>query len=525
MSPSARRAAVGPTIALAVLIGATVLGRRVAASSASATSWRVAGVGALVIAALLPARAARFALVAVASLAIGMAAGAIAEQRATWGAALPTPDPVPIRVVLRADPGGHPFAQSVPATTVQVGAVPIRRTVLLRGSARVALRFAVLRRGDRVDLIGRIEAGRRDRFRPGPPVAAEIDVAALLAVRPASQWYRRAGDGLRAAVESGADRLGDRDRALLLGFLLGDTRAIDRTTIDQFRAAGLTHLLAVSGANVAFVLALVGPALRRAPIVTRNAAGLSVVLVFAAATRFEPSVLRASAMAAVVMSARMSGRVVSPIRSLLIAVYGLLAWDADLLTSVGFRLSVVATAGIALFAGRVRERIRCPAAVRDAIAVTAAAQVAVAPFLVAEFGSFPAAGLIANLLAAPAAEPLTMYGMVAAPLAGVLPARAGAVVMAPCAWMLDGVRAVAALASKVPVRIDRPGLLVIIAVVSAIAITARARRGPRRTEPDPSHDPDLVFESEAGSEPGPEPSLSLSTAPGRRGLRRSSRLR
>ena len=520
MSPSARRAAVGPTIALAILIGATVLGRRVAASSASATSWRVAGVGALVIAALLPARAARFALVAVASLAIGMAAGAIAEQRATWGAALPTPDPVPIRVVLRADPGGHPFAQSVPATTVQVGAVPIRRTVLLRGSARVALRFAVLRLGDRVDLIGRIEAGGRgDRFRPGPPVAAEIDVAALLAVRPASQWYRRAGDGLRAAVESGADRLGDRDRALLLGFLLGDTRAIDRTTIDQFRAAGLTHLLAVSGANVAFVLALVGPALRRAPIVTRNAAGLSVVLVFAAATRFEPSVLRASAMAAVVMSARMSGRVVSPIRSLLIAVYGLLAWDADLLTSVGFRLSVVATAGIALFAGRVRERIRGPAAVRDAIAVTAAAQVAVAPFLVAEFGSFPAAGLIANLLAAPAAEPLTMYGMVAAPLAGVLPARAGAVVMAPCAWMLDGVRGVAALASRVPVRIDRPGLLVIIAVVSAIAITARARRGLRRTEP--SDDPDLVFESEVGSEPQPEPEHGG----GPPGLRRSSRLR
>lgn len=477
-----------PAIAVAFLVAGTELGRDRAAAQVPVTLWRGIGAAALVLAALVTERRARAVLVVAASLVLGVTAGAIAERRSTWGAPAPSPNAIPIRAVVRADPGGHPFAQSVAAMTVQVGALRIERTVVLRGSDRVALRLAALRLGDQVDVVGRVHVGvSPDRFRPGPPAAAEVDVEALVAVRPAAQWYRRAGETLRGAVEAGADRLGDRDRALLLGFLLGDTRAIDRTTIEHFRAAGLTHLLAVSGANVAFVLALVGPALRRTPIVARSLGGLVVVLVFAAATRFEPSVLRASAMAAVVMSARMTGRSVAPLRALLAAVYVLLAWNADLLGSVGFRLSVVATAGIALLAGPIRARLRGPAAVREAFAVTAAAQVAVAPFLVVEFGSFPIAGLAANLVAAPLAEPLTMYGMVAAPLAGVVPVRAGAIVMAPSAQLLAAVRAIAALASRVPLRIDRWGLVATAAVVFMIVGATRARRRnpvPTRTAPE-----------------------------------------
>lgn len=475
-----------PVIAVAVLVGGSQIGRDLATPEFPATLWRAAGLGTLILVVFV-APAARPALVVAASLVFGVAAGAVAERRAIWDGEPPPRYAIPMRVILQADPDGHPFAQSVPATTVRVGDRKIERTVVLRASERVALRLALLRLGDRVDLVGRVDtAAVRDRFDSGPPAAAEIEVDALLALRPATQWYRRAGDQLRGAVEGGADRMADRDRALLLGFLLGDTRAIDRITIEQFRAAGLTHLLAVSGANVAFVLALVGPALRRSPIVFRSIAGGLVVLVFAAATRFEPSVLRASAMAAVVMAARMSGRSVTPLRSLLLAVYALLAWDADLFGSVGFRLSVVATGGIALFAGPIRERLRGPLAAREALAVTAAAQIAVAPLLVVEFGSFPLAGLGANLLAAPLAEPLTMYGMVAAPLAGWLPIRAGALVMGPCALLLDAVRAIAAVASHVPLRVDRAGLSVGTGVVIAVAM---ARSGRRQSATSPVENP------------------------------------
>jgi hypothetical protein len=52
------------------------------------------------------------------------------------------------------------------------------------------------------------------------------------------------------------------ERALLAGFLLGDTRAVPDDLVDDFRDSGLSHLLAVSGANVAFVLAIAMPASR-----------------------------------------------------------------------------------------------------------------------------------------------------------------------------------------------------------------------------------------------------------------------
>ena len=85
----------------------------------------------------------------------------------------------------------------------------------------------------------------------------------------------------------------------LAGFLLGDTRAPARpTSTEQFRAAGLTHLTAVSGGNVAFVLALVAPVLRRLRLGGRlRRVGLAVLVLFGTMTRWEPSVLRAVAMA------------------------------------------------------------------------------------------------------------------------------------------------------------------------------------------------------------------------------------
>ena len=83
-------------------------------------------------------------------------------------------------------------------------------------------------------------------------------------------------------------------RALLAGFLLGDTRAVPADVIAAYRGSGLSHLLAVSGENVAFTLALFGPLLRRLTLGPRTVAAVAIVLMFATMTRFEPSVLRAT---------------------------------------------------------------------------------------------------------------------------------------------------------------------------------------------------------------------------------------
>ena len=99
------------------------------------------------------------------------------------------------------------------------------------------------------------------------------------------------------------------------------TRAASRARSSTTTATpGLSHLLAVSGENVAFVMALAAPLLRRLRLGARTAAALAIVFVFAAMTRFEPSVLRASAMAAIALLATLGGRPASSLRVLAYAV-------------------------------------------------------------------------------------------------------------------------------------------------------------------------------------------------------------
>ena len=106
-------------------------------------------------------------------------------------------------------------------------------------------------------------------------------------------------------------------RGLLAGFMVGDTSGVDEVDQSAMRRAGLSHFTAVSGSNVAIFLGLlylvvgpigIGPK-RRAVL------GLLGLPVFAAATRFEPSVLRASAMAGLVLPVVCSGSRWRPGRS------------------------------------------------------------------------------------------------------------------------------------------------------------------------------------------------------------------
>src|SRR3546814_15095963 len=106
----------------------------------------------------------------------------------------------------------------------------------------------------------------------------------------------------------------------------------------------MTHLLAVSGQNVAFCLVLAGPLLRRLRLWLRLAATLAVIAMFGLMTRFEPSVLRASAMAALAATVITIGRPASRVRIIGLAAPGLLLVDPLLLHPAGFRLSLAACA-------------------------------------------------------------------------------------------------------------------------------------------------------------------------------------
>ncbi len=252
--------------------------------------------------------------------------------------------------------------------------------------------------------------------------------------------------------------------------------------VAAYRGSGLSHLLAVSGENVAFTLALFGPLLRRLSLGPRTVVAVAIVLMFATMTRFEPSVLRATALAVVALGSSFVGRPTSSVRALSLAVIALLVCDPFLLHSVAFLLSCGASAGIAVFSGPIRARLRGPAWIRDPLAVSLAAQVGVTPVLLATFGTVPVVTPLANLLAAPAAEAVGVYGMLASAVGGLVPPLAP-VLQQPTAVLIAWITAVARSGSAIGLDLDRRGALMALAIGCAAAAVLVVVRRTRRQDP------------------------------------------
>jgi competence protein ComEC len=381
------------------------------------------------------------------------------------------------------DPEGGPYSARVVArVTALDGHGAGGRRVLVTANGGVAARLRLLEAGDRVALAGwfRPLDGLDARLR-WRHIVARLDASELRDFHPPPSSLYRFANALRGRVVAGGAHLPPTERALVAGFLLGDTRAIPREVEQQFRDAGLSHLLAVSGANVAFVLALVSPVIRRLGRSGRLVMGLAVLGVFGTMTRWEPSVLRACAMAAGSLLAVSLGRPTSGLRMLALAAGALVLIDPFLVHSVGFLLSCGASLGIVLLARRVEARLRGPAWMREGLAVTIAAQIGVAPVLIPAFGSVPVAALPANLVAVPVAAPLTIYGLASGMTSSVLERwwpEAAAAVQLPTRLLARAVLWVATLASRIPLRVDGRavwGLLALGALMAAALHRHRLR--------------------------------------------------
>lgn len=226
------------------------------------------------------------------------------------------------------------------------------------------------------------------------------------------------------------DALAPGRAALLLGLVIGDDRAIPDKTTDDFRAAGLSHLTAVSGANLAMVLAPLMLIMAAVRIGRRSqvAIGLFVIVMFTVVTRWEPSVLRAAVMSGVALAAFVFGRRSHAIHGLAIVFMILVAIDPMMLWSIGFQLSFGATAGILIGGPMLLERMERLSLVRplqegsgfktraariaiEAIAIGIAAQAAVLPLLAWHFGRISLVAVSANLFAFPLVAPATVIGL------------------------------------------------------------------------------------------------------------------
>ena len=295
-------------------------------------------------------------------------------------------------------------------------------------------------------------------------------------------------DTLRRRVDrSLAPGLAGERRAVVAGVLLGEDEGLDQELRDDFRASGLYHLLAVSGQNIAYVIA--GALLLAWGLGLPRWAGqvgaLLSVLAYVAAVGWQPSVVRAGIAGSLASLAWLASRPADRWYALLVGAAVLMAVTPYSLLEPGFQLSFAAVSAIFVAVPRVERRLEgypLPRRLAAALAVSAACGVVTAPILWLEFGSIPVYSVLGNALAEPVVGPLLGLAFAATLLDPILPAVAVAL-----GWLNGWLAAYLALSARLvgglphaevtsgrEVALLATGLLVVV-----LAIRLGASRGRR----------------------------------------------
>ncbi|HET9163649.1 MAG TPA: ComEC/Rec2 family competence protein [Solirubrobacterales bacterium] len=293
-------------------------------------------------------------------------------------------------------------------------------------------------------------------------------------------------EAIRARAEAALDRgMPAREAALSRGFVLGEDERIDAATTEDFRRSGLSHLLAVSGQNVALLALLAMPllAVLGMPLHTRLVWVLGLIAVYVPLAGAGPSVLRAGIMGGLSVLATLSGRRLSRLYALAFAAAALLALEPGIAADVGWQLSFAAVLGILLLAAPLRAAIVARIGGRgwrrglaDGMALTISATLATAPLIAFHFEEVSTTALLANLLALPAVAPAMWLGMLVA-AAGQVPGAPVGALNALDAPLLAYIAQVAAWCGRpswasLHVHLRLGGLLVSYLGLAGVAIVA-----------------------------------------------------
>lgn len=381
------------------------------------------------------------------------------------------------------------FAIRVPAEMRMFRGRSLRERVLLvlpvgRSPPRGAILETVVR-------VAEPRAGRGGGF----DERAWLDRQGIHVVLRGGSWRRvgrRAGiagvgDGVRERVERAVSRgTNGVRRALVLGVVLGEDEGLPDHVRRDFRASGLAHLLAVSGQNVAFIVAgIFGVGwLLRVPRFARELLAIVAIAAYVLAVGWQPSVVRAGVAGVLASLAWLVARPRDRWHFLAWGALLLMTWSPTALLEPGFQLSFVAVAGIfaALPAARrIAEGYPVPRSVADATAVSLVCGVATAPIVLVHFGQAPAYTVVANALAFPAMPAVLGLGLLAAAADPVSPEAATALAWL-AGWAAAWLELVARIVASLPgAEIEvRPALLIAGGATALLTIARYARRASRR---------------------------------------------
>lgn len=370
-------------------------------------------------------------------------------------------------------------------------------TIRLEGAAPVLLAatlpwYPSVVPGDRVEVAGRIRPPSADDYgvylaRIGAAGTLRTDSLELL---PADGTVARTLESWRRAASAGLDRaMPEPEAGLAAGVLIGLRDRVDRDLAAAFTTAGASHVVAISGWNIAIVASTLGAiagGLQRRRRAVLTAVAIVAYVVFVGPS---PSVVRAGAMAGVALLARELGRPGTAAAALGLACVALLVIDPTYVDDAGFRLSVLATAGILAWGTSLTARLSGPERgrlrrwVAEILGVSFAAQAATTPIVLLEFGRLSLVAPLVNLIVVPLVPPAMAAGalaLIVGMLAGLGAPGIVATLVGLPAWVLYAAMvSVVRFGAALPLAslTLEPPWDVACAVVSLVLILATARWG------------------------------------------------
>ncbi len=316
----------------------------------------------------------------------------------------------------------------------------------------------------------------RFRARITRPTRHDLTVAVVNAIGAPTTGragpVNRAAYAVRAEFAAACRRVLPADQAAMLpALVLGDMSMVTPITTQEFRTAGLTHLTAVSGANVTIVCGAVLFSSRLVgPRVAVALAGTALLL-FVVVVQPTASVLRAAVMGAIALTGVLSARRRQAIPALSATVLVLMLVAPHMAVDVGLALSVVATAALVVVAPVWSRRLVAagwPKWVADAVCVACAAQLVTAPLIAGISGRVSLVAAAANLAVAALVAPITVLGTAAAAACMFWPPGAQLLIRftGPEVWWLLRIAhwAASVPAASLPVPPGLPGVLAVGAV-------------------------------------------------------------
>lgn len=200
--------------------------------------------------------------------------------------------------------------------------------------------------------------------------------------------------------------LTDEEGNLLLAILLGDKDKLSEDIQESFKTSNLSHMLAVSGAHVSYIILGLTYVLQNSIIGKKNGKIVCIffLLVFMAITNFTPSVTRACIMAVLTLFSGIIYRKSDVYTNISVAALITLIFNPYSLLDLGFQLSYGGTIGIIIFIKRIQEKksnSKVINYIKQMALVSIYANIIIIPIMMYHFNTVSFTFIISNIMASP----------------------------------------------------------------------------------------------------------------------------